>query len=348
MCRNDIIEDMSTVKLLDEKTRKRWTAIFVGVVVCIAITCISIMNIHYDELARYPYKDERSRELIKEYLNKEEIDYIIEYSIAPNVFISFIQADDFNIYHATEYKKLSEVMWMESPEHIVEMVEKTRNAMDIDTLARYLEHYTFSDIEAYLTASDVYSINSLLVEEANSIDVCLDDTHTVSTRIPNNLQDLTTEVASKYPVLVNERVQQPLVDLCSAINREYEDNNGCGGLFVKSGYTSYNSQESLYNDAEKQYGGEASYYVSKPGHDEHQLGLAVDFMVDGITDESFHLTIQYEWLQEHAWEFGFIQTYDSANTNHAEESYHYRYVGSAVSSYMHEQGINFETYNDLK
>ena len=72
MCRNDIIEDMSTVKLLDEKTRKRWTAIFVGVVVCIAITCISIMNIHYDELARYPYKDERSRELIKEYLNKEE------------------------------------------------------------------------------------------------------------------------------------------------------------------------------------------------------------------------------------------------------------------------------------
>ena len=70
MCRNDIIEDMSTVKLLDEKTRKRWTAIFVGVVVCIAITCISIMNIHYDELARYPYKDERSRELIKEYLIK--------------------------------------------------------------------------------------------------------------------------------------------------------------------------------------------------------------------------------------------------------------------------------------
>ena len=122
ICRNDIIENMSTVKLLDEKPRKRWTAIFVGVVVSIAITCISIMNIHYDELARYPYKDERSRELIKEYKNKEEIDYIIEYSIAPNVFISFIQADDFNIYHATEYKKLSEVMWMESPEHIVEMV----------------------------------------------------------------------------------------------------------------------------------------------------------------------------------------------------------------------------------
>ena len=158
MCRNDIIEDMSTVKLLDEKTRKRWTAIFVGVVVCIAITCISIMNIHYDELARYPYKDERSRELIKEYLNKEEIDYIIEYSIAPNVFISFIQADDFNIYHATEYKKLSEVMWMESPEHIVEMVEKTRNAMDIDTLARYLEHYTFNDIDRVCESLSKYKV----------------------------------------------------------------------------------------------------------------------------------------------------------------------------------------------
>lgn len=339
---------MKTVELLSEKPRKKWTAIFVLSIICISITCLSIMNIHYDELARYPYKDERSRTLIKEYLNKEEIDYIIEYSIAPNVFISFIKADDFNIYHSIEYKKLSEVMWMETPDHIVEMVEKTRDYIDIDTLAKYLEHYSFDDIEAYLTKSDVYSENSELVENANFSDVYLDDTHTISTRIPNNLQELNEQIPSSYTILVNERVQEPLLELCNSINNDIENSNGCGGLVITSGYISYESQKILYEEAKSELGDDASRIVSKPGHDEHQLGLAIDFTVNGLLDDGFNLSEQAEWLKNHAWEFGFVQTYDESNTDYEVESYHYRYVGKDVAKDMHDKGMSFKEYNENK
>ncbi len=332
---------MKQLELLSEKPRKKWTAIFVTSIVCIAIACISIMNIHYDELARYPYKDERSRKLIKEYLNKEEIDYIIEYSIAPNVFISFIEADDFNIYHSIEYKILSEVLWDETPEHIVEMVEKTRDLIDVETLANYLKDYSFDDVEAYLTKSDSYSESSTLVERANGTDIYLDDTHTVSTRIPTNLQELKETIPSSYTVLVDERIQEPLEELCSSINEELGSNNGCGGLSISTGYVSYENQKALYEDAKTKLGDNVDSYVAKPGHDEHQLGLAIDFNVVGLLDDSFYLSEQSDWLKEHAYEFGFIQIKEN-------ECYHYRYVGKEVAKEIYETGITLKEYNEKK
>ncbi len=323
---------MKNVELLSEKPRKKWTAIFVLSIICISITCLSIMNIHYDELARYPYKDERSRTLIKEYLNKEEIDYIIEYSIAPNVFISFIKAEDFNIYHSIEYKRLSEVLWDEAPDHIVEIVEKTRDYIDVDTLISYLEHYSCDDILAYLTKSDIYSEDSELVDDANSLEAYLDESHTVSTRIPYNLQELNTLIPSDYTIFVDERVQEPLLELCTSINNEIENSNGCGGLVVTDGYISYDSQKILYEDSDEK--------LSKPGHDEHQLGLAIDFAINGLLVDSFELSEQSEWLKNHAWEYGFVET-----TN---ESYHYRYVGREAASTMHEEGITLKEYNENK
>lgn len=338
---NDIIKTMN-IELLDEKPRKIWTGVFVGTVVCITVVCLFIMNINYDTLARYPYKDERSRKLIKEYLDKDEIDYIIEYSIAPNMFISFITAEDFNIYHAVEYKKLSETMWMETPNHIVEMIEKTRDYIDVDTLASYLQEYSFDDIEAYLTKTDSYSENSELLTNPSASDVYLDSTHTISTRVPNNLQELNENVPSNYKILVDERIQETLQNLCNSIQSELDSNSGCGGLFVSAGYISYDSQKTLYEESDDEY------YVSKPGHDEHQLGLAVDFEVDGILNENFNLTEQAEWLEKNAWQFGFVQTYTDSNTSHNFESYHYRYVGIEIARQIHDSQIDFETYSQNK
>ena len=85
--------------------------IFVCSLIFIAIICLTIMNIKYDRLSRYPYQEKEAREIIDKYLSDEEIEYIIEYSIAPNVFISFIDVDGFNIYHASEYKELSKLRW---------------------------------------------------------------------------------------------------------------------------------------------------------------------------------------------------------------------------------------------
>ena len=118
--------------------------IFVTCLLVIAIVCIGIMNIKYDRLSRYPYQDEESRKIIDEYLTDEEIEYIIEYSIATNVFISFIDCEGFNIYHASEYKQLSNLLWQEKPENIVQMVEATRDYITVDQLYNFLNIYKYN------------------------------------------------------------------------------------------------------------------------------------------------------------------------------------------------------------
>lgn len=324
--------NMNMTDVLPEKQRKKWSTIFVASIVAISVLCLSIMNSRYDSLARYPYKDSRSRALIKEYLNKEEIDYIIEYSIAPNLFISFIQEDGFNIYRATEYKHLSEILWDDTPGDIVEMVEETRNYMDVDTLISYLQYYSYSDIEAYLSKTDIYSEDSTLVLTSNELLVWLDEDHTVSTRTPYNLQNLSEDIPSSKEVLVVEQVQEPLSSLCSAIDEALTGNNGCGGLTVTTGYISYEQQSKAYEEDSS---------VSKPGHDEHQLGLAIDFKVNGIGNENFALTEQYEWLMNNAWKYGFVQTYEN-------ETYHYRYIGLENATALRNDGLTFQEYSTLE
>ena len=52
--------------------------IFVCSLIFIAIICLTIMNIKYDRLSRYPYQEKEAREIIDKYLSDEEIEYIIE------------------------------------------------------------------------------------------------------------------------------------------------------------------------------------------------------------------------------------------------------------------------------
>jgi len=65
--------------------------------------------------------------------------------------------------------------------------------------------------------------------------------------------------------------------------------------------------------------------VAPPGYSQHMLGTAVDF---APTDWTFAETDQYRWLQDHAAEFGFTETYSRTNEMGASwESWHWNYIG---------------------
>ena len=66
--------------------------------------------------------------------------------------------------------------------------------------------------------------------------------------------------------------------------------------------------------------------VSAPsGYSEHHTGLAVDI---NSTSNDFKNTPAYKWLQKHAHEYGFEQSFPAGNAQGlSEESWHYRYVG---------------------
>ena len=112
--------------------------LFVAAVAVLCAGCLIVMNIRYDRLSRYPYQDPKSRELIDEYLSDADIEYIIEYSIAPSTFVPYIQAERFSVYHAPEYNYMEEAFSYRNyaPVAIVNMVEETRDQIAVQDLAQ--------------------------------------------------------------------------------------------------------------------------------------------------------------------------------------------------------------------
>ncbi|AWY20022.1 D-alanyl-D-alanine carboxypeptidase family protein [Moraxella bovis] len=80
---------------------------------------------------------------------------------------------------------------------------------------------------------------------------------------------------------------------------------------------------------------------SHPGYSEHHTGLAVDF---SPIDHSFAKTAGYRWLQQHAHEYGFYQTFTpdySRYSGVSEESWHWRFEGKNKEfSYVFADSIN--------
>lgn len=114
-------------------------------------------------------------------------------------------------------------------------------------------------------------------------------------------------------------------------------------LTVQSAYRSYDRQVSVYERYVNELGQDAADLTSaRPGHSEHQTGLAVD--ISGVSGECslapcFGDTIYGEWLAAHAWKFGFIVRYPDGGTpitGYEYEPYHMRYVGEDLARQMHD------------
>ena len=120
-------------------------------------------------------------------------------------------------------------------------------------------------------------------------------------------------------------------------------------LLAISGYRSYWTQKTIYERRLQEMGEDhVSKYNAKPGHSEHQTGLAMDVGCPGYTDltERFAETEAYRWLCEHAHEYGFIVRYTryaEEETGYAFEPWHVRYVGDEAPA-IHESGLTLELY----
>lgn len=114
-------------------------------------------------------------------------------------------------------------------------------------------------------------------------------------------------------------------------------------FYVTSSYRSYEKQVATYNRWVLTSGqAEADTYSARPGYSEHQTGLAFDVAANGCTLSCFGSTPQYQWLQKHAADYGFIQRYHTAHeliTGYKAEEWHYRYVGVEVAKDMRAKGV---------
>lgn len=124
-------------------------------------------------------------------------------------------------------------------------------------------------------------------------------------------------------------------------------------LAVLSAYRSYNTQQSTYNYWVNYNGGDtnaADTVSARPGHSQHQLGTAVDFTSNEISDQlgqHFGNTAAGTWLAQHAWEYGFALAYPSgheATTGYSYEPWHFRYIGKENATEWHGSGEILEVW----
>lgn len=129
-----------------------------------------------------------------------------------------------------------------------------------------------------------------------------------------------------------------------AFKQMYDAAAAAGQPFhVTSSYRSYANQISTYNYWVAQSGqAGADTYSARAGYSEHQTGYVIEVAVNNCTLDCFGSTSQYQWFQQNAANYGFIQRYYAgfeAVTGYKAEEWHYRYVGTAVAKDMQVRGI---------
>lgn len=117
---------------------------------------------------------------------------------------------------------------------------------------------------------------------------------------------------------------------------------------VTSSYRSYATQNTLYNRYVANDGkAEADTYSARPGHSEHQTGLAVDIITSTSSLSTFKNTKEYAWLMENAEDYGFILRYTESKqaiTGYISEAWHWRYVGIETAKDFNTKNMTFDEY----
>ena len=118
-----------------------------------------------------------------------------------------------------------------------------------------------------------------------------------------------------------------------------------------SGYRSEETQRSLFALYVSQVGLRAASRVSaRPGHSEHQTGLAVDITgADGACPATscFAGTRPAKWIAAHAARYGFVVRYPAdgeASTGYRYEPWHVRYVGRARAAELAVSHLTYEQF----
>lgn len=60
-----------------------------------------------------------------------------------------------------------------------------------------------------------------------------------------------------------------------------------------------------------------------------------------LTVRGFDKTSEYSWFVGNAYHFGFVLSYPKGNSYYIYQLWHWRYVGMKLSTYLHDNNLNF-------
>lgn len=176
------------------------------------------------------------------------------------------------------------------------------------------------------------------IENLSEYTVLVNKYHSLGEYAPSDLKPLSYD--TKYEL--REKAADAFEELVSFAKLD--------NVYIRpySAYRSFEYQKSLYNRYVNRDGKEkADTYSARPGHSEHQTGLAVDVWSEGYTEI---LESDANWLKENSYKYGFIVRYTKEKesiTGYIEEPWHLRYLGIDLATRVHDLGITYDEYYDL-
>jgi zinc D-Ala-D-Ala carboxypeptidase len=141
-------------------------------------------------------------------------------------------------------------------------------------------------------------------------------------------------------------IRKVAIDDLRALAKAAKANGTPIGSF--SAYRSYATQVSLFNSYSKGYGYAAAItFSARPGHSEHQLGLAIDFSPAGFNGFISGDSAVGKWMAKNAWRYGWILSYPKGQQAKAclrYEPWHFRYFGRDLAAAIHASGLTSREY----
>ena len=125
-------------------------------------------------------------------------------------------------------------------------------------------------------------------------------------------------------------------------------------LYLKSAYRSWQTQNTMYKNRLKKNHGKDDGWVSKAGASDHQTGLGADVIPKSWIkaagmNSKMAKEPECQWMAEHCAEYGFIIRYPEDKEDVTEinyEPWHVRYVGIPAATYIMENGLCLEEFNE--
>ncbi len=144
-------------------------------------------------------------------------------------------------------------------------------------------------------------------------------------------------------------------DAASALEKLMSDAKDKGmDLMLVSGYRSYVLQKAVYERNVSEQGREdADKTSARPGHSEHQTGLAADLGKSTGNCElqtCFGYSKEGKWLAKNAQNYGFIIRYQDGKQSvvgYSYEPWHVRFVGKGLSREIYKNKTTMEEFFNL-
>ena len=157
--------------------------------------------------------------------------------------------------------------------------------------------------------------------------------------IPSSLATITPELllTQNRPQLIHSGVLPELTALLQSASSSNES------LLVVSAYRSFGTQASLKSAYLVTYGRGANRFSAEQGYSEHQLGTTVDFTTPSLGSSFMRIesSSAFVWLTQNAYRYGFVLSYPKNNEYYQYEPWHWRFVGVALATKLHNEGKYF-------